>query len=79
MFDKNSFRKEPGGGILFNIDTGDIQVAEGVAFGICDLIDMNRSRSQILAELKKKYPDEPDLEGDLDEFIRDLKEKGVLS
>ncbi len=28
------FRKEPSGGILSNIDTGDLQIAEGVAFGI---------------------------------------------
>ena len=38
------FRREPSGGILFNIDTGDLQVTEGVAFGICDLIDKRKSK-----------------------------------
>ncbi|MCK5037089.1 MAG: PqqD family protein, partial [Candidatus Sabulitectum sp.] len=72
------FRREPAGGILFNIDTGDLQVTEGVAFGICDMIDNGENRKNILSELKKHYPEEKDLEQDLDDFIRELKEKGAL-
>ena len=45
------FRREPSGGILFNIDTGDLQVTEGV---------------------------ETNLEHDLEDFINELKEKGIL-
>ncbi len=72
------FRREPAGGILFNIDTGDLQVTEGVAFGICDMIDSGKNRAEILSELKKHYPDEQGLERDLDDFIEELKEKGAL-
>ena len=72
------FRREPAGGILFNIDTGDLQVTEGVAFGICDMIDNGGSRKEILLELKKRYPEESNLEQDLDDFIKELKEKGAL-
>ena len=72
------FRREPAGGILFNVDTGDIQVVEGVAFGICDMMDKGKTREQILLELRKKYPDEPNLESDLDQFISELKGKGAL-
>lgn len=72
------FRREPAGGILFNIDTGDLQVTEGVAFGICDMIDQGNVREEILLELKKRYPEEENLEQDLDDFIKELKEKGAL-
>lgn len=73
------FRREPAGGILFNVDTGDLQVTEGVAFGICDLIDGGADRESILNELKKLYPSEENLEKDLDEFIQELRDKGVLA
>ena len=72
------FRKEPAGGILFNIDTGSLQVTEGVAFGICDMIDNGQSREAILLELQKRYPVETNLGEDLDDFIRELKVKGAL-
>ena len=72
------FRREPAGGILFNIDTGDLHVTEGVAFGICDMIDNGKDREKILSELKKHYPEEQNLEQDLDDFIKELKEKGAL-
>ena len=72
------FRKEPAGGILFNVDTGDMQVTEGVAFGICDMIDSGKSRAQILRELQKRYPGQSNLEQDLDDFIEDLRAKGAL-
>lgn len=72
------FRKEPSGGILFNIDTGALQVSEGVAFGICDMIDRGASREDILSRLKELYPEQEGLETDLDEFIAEMREKGVL-
>lgn len=72
------FRKEPAGGILFNIDTGDMQVIEGVAFGICDMIDRGPTREHILSELKKRYPEEDNLEEDLDRFLEELTGKGLL-
>ncbi len=73
------FRKEPAGGILFNIDTGNLQVTEGVAFGICDMIDRDKDREEILMELKKLYPEEKNLEQDLEDFIMELREKGALA
>lgn len=72
------FRKEPAGGILFNIDTGDLQVIEGVAFGICDMIDRGSTRGGILSELENRYPDEDGLEEDLECFLDQLTEKGLL-
>ncbi len=72
------FRREPAGGILFNIDTGDLQVTEGVAFGICDMIDNGKSIEEILLELKKHYPGETSLEQDLNDFIAELRAKGAL-
>ena len=72
------FRKEPGGGILFNIDTGDLKVTEGVAFGICDMIDRGTDRDSILEKLKELYPDEKDLEKDLDDFLAEMRSRGVL-
>ena len=72
------FRKEPSGGILFNIDTGDIQIVEGVAFAICDMIDKGSSKEAIIKELSKHYPDEKDLETDLDSFLQELQEKGAI-
>ncbi len=72
------FRKEPGGGILFNIDTGDLRVTEGVAFGICDMIDRGTNRDSILEKLKELYPDEKDLEKDLDDFLAEMRSRGVL-
>ncbi|NOQ23225.1 MAG: PqqD family peptide modification chaperone [Candidatus Aegiribacteria sp.] len=73
------FRREPAGGILFNIDTGNLQVTEGVAFGICDMIDKGTNLEDILLELKNLYPNEKNLEQDLENFIRELKEKGALA
>ena len=72
------FRKEASGGILFNVDTGDIKVIEDVAFGICDLIDKGATEEQILNQLKKKYPNETTIEKDLASFLHELKNKGVL-
>ncbi len=73
------FRREPAGGILFNIDTGNLQVTEGVAFGICDMIDNGKDRESILLELRNHYPAEENLEEDLDDFVRELREKGALA
>ena len=72
------FRREPAGGILFNIDTGDLKVTEGVAFGICDMIDNGKGREDVFSELKKHYPEEENLERDLDDFLKELREKGAL-
>jgi hypothetical protein len=72
------FRREPAGGILFNIDTGSLQITEGVAFGICDMIDNASSREEILEKLIELYPYEKNLAQDLDDFIREMKEKGAM-
>lgn len=72
------FRKEPAGGILFNIDTGDLQVTEGVAFGICEMIDNGKDQDEILKTLKKLYPEEKNLETDLTDFVNELRTKGAL-
>ncbi len=73
------FREEPEGGILFNVDTGDIRIVEDVAWGICDLIEKGGSRSQILIKLNELYPDETGLETDLDSFLEELVQTGFLT
>ncbi len=68
------FREEPEGGILFNVDTGELKLVEDVAWGICDLIEKKKKRSQILKKLRELYPDEADIEKDLDSFLEELLE-----
>jgi len=72
------FREEPEGGILFNVDTGEMKLVENVAWGICDLIEKGKTRSQILKILTELYPDETDLEIDLDSFLEELVETRFL-
>jgi hypothetical protein len=72
------FREEPEGGILFNVDTGELKLVEDVAWGICHLIDAGMDRSGILQELKERYPDQDSLEEDLDSFIEELFDAGLM-
>ncbi len=74
------FREEPEGGIVFNVDTGEMRFVEGVARGICRLIDRRRGRGEILAELESRYPGiEPGrLANDLDDFLSDLRGSSML-
>ena len=72
------FREEPEGGILFNVDTGELKLVEDVAWGICDLIEKKKNRGQILKKLKDLYPDESDIEKDLDSFLEELVETKFL-
>ena len=72
------FREEPDGGILFNVDTGELKLIEDVAWGICNLIEKGNKRSQILNKLKELYPDETDLEKDLDCFLEELVKADFL-
>ena len=72
------FREEPEGGILFDVDSGQLKLVEGTAWGICSMIDRSLTREAILAELRERYPGEDDLEGDLDAFLRELTVEGFL-
>jgi len=72
------FREEPEGGILFDVDTGRLKLVEGVAWGIAAMIDRGASRADILRELVGRYPDEVDLEGDLDSFLNELIKEHFL-
>jgi hypothetical protein len=74
------YREESEGGIVFNVDTGDMRFVEGVARGICWLIDRGRTRQEILAELIVRYPEIPasSLEQDLDAFVADLRNCSML-
>jgi hypothetical protein len=80
-FPKNVvFREEPDGGLLFNVDTGDMRFVEALACSICRMIDGGCSRAGILSELAKRYPGQPaaTLESDLDEFLGQLRESRML-
>ncbi len=72
------FREEPEGGILFDVNTGRLKLVEDVAWGICNLIDKGKTRTAILCELEKLYPEETDLEKDLDSFLDELVETEFL-
>jgi hypothetical protein len=75
------FREEPEGGIVFNVDTGDMRFVEGVARGICSMIDRGRTRDEILRGLAERYPGQPlhVLEQDLDEFLAELGNASMLT
>ena len=72
------FREEPEGGILFDVDTGRLKLVEGVAWGICALIDGGITREGILRTLRTEYPLEKDLEADLDSFLKELVNERFL-
>ena len=72
------FRREPEGGILFNVNSGALQIVEEVAVAICSMIDEHASREDILARLRQCYPDQPDIELDLDDFLAQLRQYGVM-
>lgn len=72
------FREEPEGGILFNVDTGELKLVEEVAWGICHLIEEGNDRDGILETLRDHYPGESRLEEDLDRFLNELTETGFL-
>lgn len=72
------FREEPEGGILFNVDTGELKLVENVAWGICHMIEKESDRSRILEKLRELYPEEEELERDLDSFLDELVEAGFL-
>lgn len=74
------FRREPEGGILFNVNSGALQIVEEVAVAICSMIEEHASREDILASLKRNYPDQPELEleRDLDDFLTQLRQNAVL-
>lgn len=74
------FREEPEGGIVFNVDTGEMRFVEGVARGICRLIDRRRKRNEILSELEARYPEigSVRLAEDLDDFLSALRASSML-
>lgn len=73
------FREEPEGGMLFNVDTGELKLVEDVAWGICSMIEEGAGRSGMLRKLQELYPDEEDLEEDLGAFISELAESNFLA
>jgi hypothetical protein len=72
------FREEPEGGILFNVDTGDMRIVEDVAWGICTLLESGSTRSEIVAVLHEMYGEEESVESDLDDFLGELEKAGML-
>lgn len=74
------FREEPEGGIVFNVDTGEMRFVEGVARGICRLIEKRRGRDEILSELAARYPEMEAgrLAEDLDDFLSALRAGSML-
>lgn len=72
------YREEPGGAILFNVDTGEMRIVEDVAWGICSMINEGTDKPFVLATLRKKYPDQDGIEKDMENFLGELEEADML-
>jgi hypothetical protein len=75
-------REEEGGEtLLFNPETGEIKVANPTAFFIWQLCDGTRTKADVLRALEEEFEgvDRDVLEKDLDTFIQDLENQGLMS
>lgn len=75
-------REEEGGeALLFNPDTGEIKVANPNALLVWRLCDGTRTKADVLCALEEEYEDvdRDTLEKDLDAFIQDLENQGLIS
>jgi hypothetical protein len=67
--------------LLFNPDTGKIKVANPTAFFIWQLCDGTRTRADVLQALERAFDtvDRQVLAQDLDAFVEDLENQGLIS
>ena len=75
-------REEEGGeALLFNPDTGEVKVANHTALFVWQLCDGTRSESDVLHALEEEFEDVDRgiLEKDLDIFLQDLENQGLIS
>jgi len=66
--------------VVMRLDNGDFFSLSGTAASIWRLIDGTRDRAALLAELAAEYgTDESAIVADVDEFLANLKEQGLLA
>ena len=66
--------------VVMRLDNGDFFSLAGTAASIWRLIDGTRDRAALLAELAAEYgTDESAIVADVDEFLANLKEQGLLA
>ena len=74
------FRQEfDGTGILFNPENGNIFYLTQTSAFICSCLQQDMERDAILAGMREHITGIPEnVEGDLDDFLAQLREKGCL-
>jgi PqqD family protein of HPr-rel-A system len=66
--------------VVMRLDSGDFFSLAGTAAAIWHLIDGTRDRAALLAALAARYgADEAEMAADLDEFLVQLKEQGLVA
>jgi hypothetical protein len=75
------FRRLAGedGGVLLHLDSGSYHGVNNTGSVIWELIDGERSRDDILGEMRARFPDAPELEKELAEFLDGLLERGLIA
>ena len=73
--------EERGEALLFNPETGEIKVANHTALLVWRLCDGTRTKADVLQALEKEFDDVDTgiLEQDLDAFIEDTENQGLMS
>ena len=73
--------EEEGEALLFNPETGDIKVANPTALFVWQLCDGTRTKADVLCALEEEFEDVDRgvLERDLDAFIEDTANQGLMS
>ncbi|HYC95812.1 MAG TPA: HPr-rel-A system PqqD family peptide chaperone [Sphingomicrobium sp.] len=66
--------------VVMRLDSGDFYSLSGSAAAIWRLIDGTRDRATLIADLKAEYDaDEASIESDVDEFLAELREMGLIA
>jgi hypothetical protein len=68
------------GGVLLRLDTGAYHGVNEVGFIVWQLLDMDRTFSELLALLESRLEERPPtLEADITAFLRDLSDRGLVN
>jgi hypothetical protein len=75
------FREEEGESMLFDPETGRVRILNGTGTLIYELLTKNLDREKIINSLISEYDNvnPQDLEKDLDEFMAQMEQSGILT
>jgi pyrroloquinoline quinone biosynthesis protein D len=69
-----------GGGVLLHLETGAYHGLNGIGSAVWELVDGNRSRREIVADLAGRIEDPPPrIEADVGAFLDGLRERDLIS